>query len=93
MERFAIVTGQQTRFRPMLPSWEAFDTKGIYELENTKFMFGFAQKTGGRYFGAEPTEKETARQLKRATATALGRPLDQQDLVSVMDWFAARFGN
>lgn len=93
MEMFAIVSGQQTRFRPMLPSWEAFDTKGIYELEDTKLMFGFAQETGGRYFGAEPTEKETASQLKRATATALGRPSDQQDLVSVMEWFAARFGN
>lgn len=93
MESFAIATGQQTRFRPILPSWEAFDTKDIYELEDTKLMFGFAQETGGRYFGAKPTEKETAKQLKPATATVLGWPSDQQELVSVMDWFAARFGN
>lgn len=53
-------------------------------------MFGFAQETGGRYF-SEPTEKETARELKRATAVALGRSAEQQELISVKEWFEARF--
>ncbi|KAE8350015.1 hypothetical protein BDV28DRAFT_49572 [Aspergillus coremiiformis] len=90
---FAAVTGKKTRFQPILPSWEAFDTHGIHELQDVKLMFGFTQLTGGRYFGPEPTERATARQLKQLTASKLGRPQDQRDLISARDWFTARFAN
>jgi hypothetical protein len=88
----AIATGQKSRFKPVLPSWEAFDTHGIPELEDVKLMFGFTQITGGRYFGPEPSEKSTAASLKRATAQALGRPEVQQNLISAKEWFATHFG-
>ncbi|KAB8236939.1 hypothetical protein BDV23DRAFT_168803 [Aspergillus alliaceus] len=90
---FAAVTGQKARFQPILPSWEAFDTHDIPELEDVKLMFGFTQLTGGRYFGPEPTDGEAASQLKRLTASTLGRPLDKRNLISTRDWFAARFAN
>lgn len=85
------MTGKKSRFLPILPSWEAFDTHGIQELEDVKLMFGFTQITGGRYFGPEPTEKDTAAELKRATARALGRPERQQGLVAAKEWFRLRF--
>ena len=88
---FGEVTGQKTRFNPVLPSWEAFDTHGIHELEDVKLMFGFTQTTGGKYF-AEPTESHTAQALKRATAMALGWPESKYDLTGAKEWFAARFG-
>lgn len=88
----SIVTGKATRFQPILPSWEAFDTQGIAELEEVKLMFGFTQSTDGRYFGNEYTEKHTAAELKRATAIALKIPEDQQHLVSAEGWFRERFG-
>ncbi|KAF7587661.1 hypothetical protein BBP40_006891 [Aspergillus hancockii] len=93
MADFATVTGQKTRFQPILPSWEAFETHGIHELEDVKLMFGFTQLTGGRYFGPGATEKETASELKQLTASALGRPQEQAKLVTAYDWFGARFAN
>ncbi|GAB1195929.1 hypothetical protein APSETT444_005194 [Aspergillus pseudonomiae] len=90
---FAAVTGRKARFQPILPTWEAFDTHGIQELEDVKLMFGFTQLTGGRYFGPEATEVDTARQLKQITALKLGRPEEQHKLTSARDWFAARFTN
>ncbi|KAI1919066.1 hypothetical protein LOZ12_002023 [Ophidiomyces ophidiicola] len=87
---FEKVTGRKSRFQP-LPSWEAFNTHGVAELEDTKLMFGFTQLTGGRYFGPEPSENETAARLKRTTAIALGRPKEEQKLSSVEEWFRQRF--
>lgn len=92
VDSFAAATGEKTRFIPILPNWEAFDTQGIEELDEVKLLFGFAQETGGLYFEAKESEKETASELKRATSIALGRTQKQQSLVSVKDWFAARFG-
>jgi hypothetical protein len=86
-----LVTGKKSRFQPILPSWEAFDTRGIPELEDVKLMFGFTQVTGGRYFGPEPTEKNTAADLKRATAIALNRPESEQNLVTAESWFRKHF--
>ncbi|KAI9372463.1 hypothetical protein BJX61DRAFT_552879 [Aspergillus egyptiacus] len=88
---FQEVTGKKARYDPVEPSWEAFETFGVPELEDTKLMFGVTQTTGGRYFGAEPSEKNTAGELKRATAVALGLPEEKQGLVSVRDWFAKHF--
>lgn len=85
------VTGKKSRFQPILPSWEAFETHEIHELEDVKLMFGFTQITGGRYFAPEPSESKTAAELKRVTATALGRSESQPELVSAKDWFRSRF--
>ncbi|KAL4860933.1 hypothetical protein BDV12DRAFT_208653 [Aspergillus spectabilis] len=87
---FEKVTGSRARFRP-LPSWEAFDTYGIPELNDTKAMFGFTQNNAGKYFGPEPTEKETAGMLKLKTAVALKRPKGEQQLMSVERWFRKHF--
>ncbi|KAJ0413522.1 hypothetical protein BJY00DRAFT_319721 [Aspergillus carlsbadensis] len=87
---FEKVTGSRARFRP-LPSWEAFDTYGIPELNDTKAMFGFTQNNAGKYFGPEPTEKETAGMLKLKTAVALERPKGEQQLMSVERWFRKHF--
>lgn len=57
-------------------------------------MFGFTQTTGGLYF-ATPSETDTAAQLKKATAQALGRPVAQQTLATAPAWFkdhASNFG-
>ncbi|KAJ6107170.1 hypothetical protein N7523_008493 [Penicillium sp. IBT 18751x] len=88
---FQEVSGQKSRFVPILPSWEAFDTHGIHELEDVKLMFGFTQTTGGKYF-ADPTECHTASELKKATAMALGWSESRYELVTAREWFSARFG-
>ncbi|KAL3430005.1 hypothetical protein BDV09DRAFT_189642 [Aspergillus tetrazonus] len=90
---FQEVTGKPARYQPIEPSWEAFDTFGIPELEDTKLMFGMTQCSGGRYFGPEPSEKNTAGILKRAAAVALGLPEDKQGLVSVKEWFKMNFAS
>ena len=54
-------------------------------------MFGFTQTTGGRYFGPEPSETDTAAALKRATAVALGTSKHQEQLISAKDWFRTHF--
>lgn len=89
---FQEVTCREAIWDPILPSWEDFETHGIHELEDVKLMFGFTQITGGLYFGT-PTKRETAYKLKKATAIALGYPEEKQGLVTLKDWFAARFGN
>ncbi|KAJ5664872.1 uncharacterized protein N7477_007320 [Penicillium maclennaniae] len=88
---FQEVSGQKSRFVPILPSWEAFDTHGIHELEDVKLMFGFTQTTGGKYF-ADPTECHTASELKKATALTLGWSESRYELVTAREWFSARFG-
>ncbi|KAF3481937.1 uncharacterized protein GIQ15_04696 [Arthroderma uncinatum] len=85
------VTGKKARFQPILPSWEAFETHGVHELEDVKLMFGFTQITGGRYFGPEPSNIKTSAELKHITATALGRPEGQRELMSSKDWFRSQF--
>ncbi|RJE23177.1 hypothetical protein PHISCL_04484 [Aspergillus sclerotialis] len=88
---FEEATGRKARFEPIMPSWEAFDTHGIQELEDVKLMFGFTQVTGGRYFAREPTEAHTAAELKRATAMALGKPEGQYGLLKIRDFFHSKF--
>jgi hypothetical protein len=87
---FSKATGLKSRFDPILPDWQAFDTHDIPELEDVKLMFGFTQTTGGKYF-AEPTEITSAAVLKRATAEALGWPEQKQCLITLSQWFASRF--
>ncbi|KJZ70338.1 hypothetical protein HIM_10267 [Hirsutella minnesotensis 3608] len=88
---FEEATSKRSRFQPILPSWEAFDTCGIAEMEDVKLMFGFAQTTGGRYFGPGPSETKTAAELKRAKTVALGEPSQQSRLASPKEWFRAHF--
>ncbi|KAJ5134867.1 hypothetical protein N7448_000110 [Penicillium atrosanguineum] len=87
---FQDVSGQKSRFVPILPSWEAFDTHGIHELEDVKLMFGFTQITDGKYF-ADPTECHTASELKKTTAMALGWSESRYELVTAREWFSVRF--
>lgn len=86
-----LVTRQETRFDPVLPSWREFDVREIHELEEIKLMFGFTQITGGHYFGPEPTQNRTAAELKRVTCLALGQEPCRAELVTVKEWFRARF--
>ncbi|KJZ74001.1 hypothetical protein HIM_06669 [Hirsutella minnesotensis 3608] len=88
---FEAVTWRKSRFQPLLPSWEAFDTCGIPELEDVKLMFAFTQTTGGRYFAPEPSETDTATELKQATAKALKRPESEQQLIDAKTWFSKHF--
>ncbi|OJD12176.1 hypothetical protein AJ78_07188 [Emergomyces pasteurianus Ep9510] len=88
---FQQVTGKKSRYDPLLPNWEAFDTHGIHELEDAKLMFGFTQITGGRYFGEKATESDTAAQLKEAGASARGQKGPDLQLISVEEWFNRRF--
>ncbi|KAL4768075.1 hypothetical protein BDW60DRAFT_226010 [Aspergillus nidulans var. acristatus] len=87
---FEKLSGRKSRFQP-LPCWEAFNTHGIPALDDTKAMFGFTQINQGWYFGPEPSEKKTASKLKQTTAAALGRPNEEQKLMSVEDWFRKNF--
>lgn len=82
------VTGKKSRYVPVLPSWEAFETHGVPELEDVKNMFGFTQLTGGRYFGASRTESATAAILKKEAAAARGKDGEDARLISVKQWFA-----
>ena len=56
-------------------------------------MFGFTQTTGGRYFGPEPSETDTAAELKQSTAVALGNSKHQEQLISAKEWFHTYFAN
>ncbi|KAK2810508.1 hypothetical protein FQN50_002997 [Emmonsiellopsis sp. PD_5] len=87
-----LVTGLKSRYVPLLPSWEAFDTHGIHELQDVKLMFGFTQITGGRYFGKEPTNGKSAAELKEAGARARGKAGDDLRLITVNQWFKREFG-
>jgi hypothetical protein len=86
VSQFEKVTGRRSRFQP-LESWEAFDTHGVPELEDTKMMFGMTQVSGGRYFGPDVSEKHTAAELKKNTALALGLIKKEQELMTVESWF------
>ncbi|CAG8050095.1 unnamed protein product [Penicillium salamii] len=86
VSQFEQVTGRKSRFQS-LDSWQAFNTHGVAELEDTKMMFGMTQESGGRYFGPEASEKQTASELKRNTALAMGLPKNQQELMTVESWF------
>jgi hypothetical protein len=86
------VTGRRSRFIPVLPSWTAFDTHGIPELDDVKFMFAFTQITGGRYFSPSPSETDTAASLKRAVAQSLGWPAERHALITAREWFRREFG-
>jgi len=88
---FEQVTGRKSRFLPLLPSWEAFDTHGVPELEDVKLMFAFTQITGGRYFGPEPSESKTAMELKKTTGLTLGRSEQDQQLVKTKEWFQTQW--
>lgn len=65
--------------------------KGIPELEDVKLMFGFTQNTRGRYFGEEASEINTATELKRIVAHALGRPEKKRQLQTAERFFRANF--
>lgn len=80
-------TGKPARYQPVEPSWEAFDTFGVPELEDSKLMFGMTQCSGGRYFGPEPSENKTAGLLKAAAALSN----DEEGLVSAKKWFGKNF--
>lgn len=80
------MSGRKSRFVPLLPSWEAFDTHGIPQLIDVKLMFGLTQTTGGIYFG-EPTEGNTAASLKIAGARACGKSGKDLQLRTVRGWF------
>ncbi|KAL9611184.1 MAG: hypothetical protein Q9167_004169 [Letrouitia subvulpina] len=84
---FQEVTGKKSRYVPVLPSWEAFDTHGVPELEDIKNMFGFTQLTGGHYFGPCRTESATATILKKEAALARGKDGEDARLISVKQWF------
>lgn len=90
VSNFEKLSGQRCRFQP-LASWKEFDTHGIPELEDTKMMFGFTQNNQGRYFGPEPSEKDTAGTLKLATAMAMGLPKEEHKLMTVEEWFRKHF--
>jgi hypothetical protein len=87
---FEKTSGRKSRFRP-LPSWEAFDTFGIPELDDTKPMLGFTQNSQGQYFSPESSEKDASGKLKFKTAVALGRLGDAQHLMTVERWFQKHF--
>ncbi|KAJ5746497.1 hypothetical protein N7520_011679 [Penicillium odoratum] len=86
VQDFQQATGHPSRFIPVLPSWEAFETHGIHELQDVKLMFGFTQNTGGLYF-ATASETDTAAVLKKSTAQALGRPEAEHNLATLLVWF------
>jgi hypothetical protein len=54
-------------------------------------MFGFCQESGGRYYGVE-TEAETAAELKKKAADAMGRSRDQARLLTLEAFFRRKFG-
>ena len=70
---------------------EEFETYGVYALESVKSMFHFWQESGGLYFGAEQTENQTARDLKRKAWRARGN-VREGKLATLEDYFQDHFG-
>lgn len=81
-------TGKKTRCAPVLPSWEAFETYGVPELEVLKRFIGFMQLTGGYCF-QEENDVTNAAELKRETSRALNRP--ESVLTSLVRFFSDHF--
>ncbi|GAQ03953.1 nmrA-like family domain-containing protein 1 [Aspergillus lentulus] len=87
-EAFEKATGKKTRYAPVLPSWEAFETYGVPELEILKRFIGFMQLTGGYCF-QEKSDVTNAAELKRETSRALNSP--ESILTSLVRFFSDHF--
>jgi hypothetical protein len=80
------VTGKKARFIPV-DDWKSMETYGMRGLETVKYMFGFCQHSGGRYYGT-PNDVAPAAELKAAAAKAQGKDADGSDLVTIERFFA-----
>ncbi|CAO2651410.1 Nn.00g039800.m01.CDS01 [Neocucurbitaria sp. VM-36] len=88
---FERATGKKARFEEV-PKWQDLEIYGIRALEPIKFMFGFCQESGGRYFGDE-TEATTAAELKRLATEASGKTGDGTKLLTLERFFKREFGS
>ncbi|KAL4806171.1 hypothetical protein BDV18DRAFT_138919 [Aspergillus unguis] len=89
VDSFQSATGKKARYLPVLPSWEAFETYGVPELEILKRFMGLMQLSGGYCFPEENDVKNAA-ELKRATSQALGR--EEKGLTTLLQFFTDNFG-
>ena len=83
-------TRKKARFEEV-PKWQDLEIYGIRALEAIKFMFGFCQESGGRYYGDE-TEANTAAELKRLATEASGKTGDGTKLFTLEQFFKREFG-
>jgi hypothetical protein len=84
----APVTGKKSRYQP-LEDWRAFETYGRGDLETLKYMFGFCQHSGGKYYG-EPNNLTVPAALKAAAAEAKGKP-QEAHLTTLEEFFRLVF--
>lgn len=83
-------TGKKASFE-VVPTWQELEIYGIHALESIKFMFGFCQESGGRYYGDE-TEGNTALGLKKKAAKASGKNSEEAKLYTLGEFFKRDFG-
>lgn len=83
-------TGKKSRFEEIV-KWQDLEIYGIRALEAIKYMFGFCQESGGRYYGDE-TEDKTAAELKKKAAEASGKTGDETKLLTLERFFKREFG-
>ncbi|KAI9163046.1 NmrA-like family domain-containing oxidoreductase lnaB [Paramyrothecium foliicola] len=71
VQAFEKVTGKKSRYIAV-EDWKSFETYGRGDLETIKYMFGFCQHSGGKYYGV-PNDVSTPAALKAAAARAKGK--------------------
>ncbi|ORY04480.1 hypothetical protein BCR34DRAFT_491484 [Clohesyomyces aquaticus] len=89
VQAFEKATGKKAHFEE-IPNWQNLEVYGIRALETVKGMFGFCQKSGGRYYGVE-TENDTAAALKVRASEAKGIFGDKAKLLTLEEWFQREF--
>lgn len=73
-----------------IEDWKVFETYGRKDLETLKYMFGFCQYSGGKYYG-ELNNLASPKELKEAAARAKGKP-EEVSLQTLEGFFEANFG-
>lgn len=80
------MTGKKARVEEI--PLEEFNTLGLHWLEQTREMFRYTQRVGGRYFGkGVENDVSAAQELKAAYVTAIAVKKDA-DLRKWRDWLA-----
>ncbi|KAF9768675.1 hypothetical protein IL306_013987 [Fusarium sp. DS 682] len=89
VSEFEKVTGKKARFVP-IEDWKTMETYGDQSFETVKYMFGFCQYSGGRYYGVL-NDLGPAAELKEKAAVAKGQSGDAK-LMTLEGFWKKYFG-
>ncbi|UNI20870.1 hypothetical protein JDV02_006919 [Purpureocillium takamizusanense] len=91
VDEFVKVTGKKARF-VAVDDWTKFETYGSPDLESIKNMFGFLERSGGKYYGGA-YDLEPAKKLKAKAAAAKGLAENERDLTTLSQFVRKHFSS